>query len=74
MWGGPSEPAARTRWVRVHINLNLRNPDLDWGPGTADRRHAFVAGRVTNTLPDSFGRLLAAQDNRQAELAVRFIW
>ena len=32
------------------------------------------SGWVTNALSDSFGRLLAAQDNRQAELAVRFIW
>ena len=29
---------------------------------------------VTNALSDSFGRILAAQDNRQAELAVRFIF
>jgi hypothetical protein len=29
---------------------------------------------VTNALSDSFGRMLAAQDNRQAELAVRFIF
>jgi len=32
------------------------------------------SGFVTNALSDAFGRLLAAQDNRQAELAVRFIF
>ena len=32
------------------------------------------SGWVTNALSDSFGRLLAAQDNRQAELAVRVIF
>ena len=32
------------------------------------------SGWVTNALSDSFGRLLASQDNRQAELAVRFVF
>jgi hypothetical protein len=32
------------------------------------------SGWVTNALSDAFGRLLAAQDNRQAELAVRFVF
>jgi len=39
-----------------------------------DNMGGVGSGWVTNALSDAFGRLRAAQDNRQAELAARFIF
>jgi hypothetical protein len=33
-----------------------------------------LGGYVNNALSDSFGRILAAGNRQQAELAVRFAW
>jgi hypothetical protein len=41
---------------------------------TTNLQAQYGGGRVTNSLSDTFGRILTARPGRQAELAVRFTW
>ncbi len=41
---------------------------------TTNLQGVFSGGRVGNALSANFGRILAARDNRQAELAIKFIF
>ncbi len=42
--------------------------------GTENLNAPFSGGQVTSALSDSFGRILTAKPEQQAELAVRFAW
>lgn len=42
--------------------------------GTDNLNAPFSGGQVTRALSDSFGRILTAKNQQQAELAVRLVW